>query len=319
MNQFDPYKKLGLSPGATDSEVKKAYHKLARQFHPDKNPEPGSAEKFKEINQAYTQILKGDDPLEEFPEFKEIFKMFGFGSFEDILSGPNGMFSGNVAIGQMMNGIGMMSGNGNMENLFLPRGPTVSTVLNITLEELEKGGKFPVKYTMKVATGKMMKITKSTPMGSVSIVTPEEIVQEFEETIEISSCYDIREPLVFPGLAKGSGRTPGTLEVCLVVAPHELFTRVPGTLDLKTELNISLKEALTGFERGIKLLNGENLKIECCSVVNPYDTKRIVTQGMKMTFKDQSTTGDLILSFKIKFPIILEEKSKQKLKELPDI
>ena len=53
----DPYKVLGLSPGASDEEVKKAYRKLAMQYHPDRNPgDEVAARKMQEINAAYEQI-----------------------------------------------------------------------------------------------------------------------------------------------------------------------------------------------------------------------------------------------------------------------
>ena len=58
----DPYKVLGVSPGATDEEIKKAYRKLSRQYHPDANVgSPNAAmaeEKFKEVQQAYNQIMQ---------------------------------------------------------------------------------------------------------------------------------------------------------------------------------------------------------------------------------------------------------------------
>ena len=53
----DPYKVLGVSPNATDDEIKRAYRQLAKQYHPDKNPgDPVAAKKMQQINAAYEQI-----------------------------------------------------------------------------------------------------------------------------------------------------------------------------------------------------------------------------------------------------------------------
>lgn len=57
----NPYKALGLNPGASDDEVKAAYKKLAKKYHPDlNNSSPYAEARMKEINEAYTQIMKGD-------------------------------------------------------------------------------------------------------------------------------------------------------------------------------------------------------------------------------------------------------------------
>ena len=55
-----PYEILGLSPNASEKDVKSAYRKLAKEFHPDVNKDPGAETKFKEISQAYEDILNFD-------------------------------------------------------------------------------------------------------------------------------------------------------------------------------------------------------------------------------------------------------------------
>lgn len=74
----DPYKVLGLSPNATPEEVKKAYRKLCGQHHPDKG---GDAEKFKEIQAAYSRITEPEKHQQQSP-FGPGFNHSGFG-FQD--------------------------------------------------------------------------------------------------------------------------------------------------------------------------------------------------------------------------------------------
>lgn len=82
---MDPYKVLGLDRSASDSDIKKAYHKLVMQYHPDKNPGNKEAEeKFKEVNNAY-DILKDPDKKQNFDRF---------GSADGMNRAYNGNFNG---------------------------------------------------------------------------------------------------------------------------------------------------------------------------------------------------------------------------------
>jgi len=64
----DFYKILGISKGATDDEIKKAYRKMAVKWHPDKNKSPEAEEKFKDIAMAY-EVLKDKKKRDIYGEF----------------------------------------------------------------------------------------------------------------------------------------------------------------------------------------------------------------------------------------------------------
>jgi len=77
----DYYKILGISKEATKEEIKKAYKKLAKKYHPDLNKEQGSAEKFKEINEA-AAILGDDQKRQQYDQFGSAESPFGKNGFD---------------------------------------------------------------------------------------------------------------------------------------------------------------------------------------------------------------------------------------------
>lgn len=62
MEAISPYKILGILPGASQEEIKKAYRTLARKYHPDVNKEPGAEEQFRKINEAYRVLMNSGFP-----------------------------------------------------------------------------------------------------------------------------------------------------------------------------------------------------------------------------------------------------------------
>ena len=76
--QRDPYDVLGVSKDASADEIKKAYRKLSKKYHPDLNHEPGAEEKFKEVNEAF-DILGDPQKKAQYDQFGAAGAQGGFG------------------------------------------------------------------------------------------------------------------------------------------------------------------------------------------------------------------------------------------------
>lgn len=171
MAQQDPYSVLGVGRNASDVEIKRAFRKKARQYHPDRNPDNDSAEaKFKEVQAAYETIATAKDRAEH-EQQQRMSSMFGSGGgasfggggMDDVFSQ---MFGGGGR-GRGGNPFGSM-GQQPRQRQQRPKGTDIGVSLDLTTQEAEKGGVFSFSFKrLKQNQSGKMEATTTTLRTSV--------------------------------------------------------------------------------------------------------------------------------------------------------
>ena len=156
MAEQDPYRVLGVSKDASDAEIKRAFRKKARQFHPDRNPGDAGAEaKFKQVQAAHEKIGSAE-ARREYDQQQQMANMFGGGrggnpfggmggGFEDVLGQ---MFSGGMGGGRGGNPFGGMGGRPRQpsQRPSRPKGSDIKVSIDISVAEAEQGGTFSFTF-----------------------------------------------------------------------------------------------------------------------------------------------------------------------------
>lgn len=153
-NKRDYYEVLGVSKGASDDEIKKAYRKTAKKYHPDLNPDNPEAEaKFKECNEAY-EVLSDAQKKARYDQFGFAGVDPNYGAGQGGYGGGAGGFGfdGDIDLGDIFSsffggGGGGFGGFGSRNPNAPQRGNDVQTVLTIDFEEAAKGCKKTVDIT----------------------------------------------------------------------------------------------------------------------------------------------------------------------------
>lgn len=274
------YEVLGVSKDASQSEIKRAYMKLAKESHPDRGGDP---EKFKLIAKAY-EILSD-------PEKRELYNRHGEAGAESGGGGPS-----------QEDLMSMFFGGGAKR---APSGPRKS-------EDLE----VPLKVSLEdLYIGKEMKIAVTTTSyekssdGSVMDRAGNRYNKKLDRVlldVTIDKGMNNGQRITFAG--KGN-TVPGSLQgdIVLVVQQkdHDVFQRRGSDLIIKKE--ITLFEALTGPKFIIEHLDGHKVFITSKpgDVISPDSVKQVADEGMPVTGHTQ-VKGVLYVQFDIKFPERLE-------------
>ena len=301
----DYYKTLGVSKSASADEVRKAYRKLARQYHPDVNKKPEAERRFKEINEA-NEVLSDPEKRRRYDQVGPDWARFQNGGgrgqpggFEWVYTGQPG---GRGAAGDagafsdffrtLFGDAGGMSGTFTTEDLFggaaRPRGrrqaagQDVEQQLEIPLTDAYRGTE--AQLEIREAAGKTRRLAVKIPAG-------------------VRDGQRIR--LGGQGGAGANGGPAGDLYLRVRVMPHPLYTRDGD--DLRMELPVALHEALLGAEVVVPTLKGR-VTLRIPPETQNGRTIRLAGQGMP---RANGGHGDLYVTVRAVLPTKLTDEDRE--------
>ena len=155
MTNKDYYNTLGISKDTSKEDIKKAYKRLAKKYHPDINKDPSATEKFKEINEA-AAVLGDDKKRANYDRYGTAEEAFGGGGYD--YRGGSGDFDFGDIFDQFFGGGGMFGGNRRQQKAGPKRGSDLRFEMEITLHEaafgIEKEVTIPKLETCDLCKGK---------------------------------------------------------------------------------------------------------------------------------------------------------------------
>jgi curved DNA-binding protein len=333
MEYRDYYAILGIPRSASQADVKRAYRKLARELHPDRNPGDKAAErKFKDVNEA-NEVLSDPDKRKQYDALGanwEQFQRTGGGRGGADPFGPGGPFAGfgNFgAAGGTGGGPGGMryefrtgtdgGGFSDFFRMFFAGATAGAAAGSATAAGRPAGVRNPGQASGSGTGGgagdgnARHARQPRTEAETQAELTLEEAFHGTSRVVEIDGKrYEVQIPRGTDtgSRVKLSGKGPGggDLVVTVRVRPHALYTRKGA--DLERELPVTLREALLGGEVPVTTLKGRVL------LTIPPGTqsgKTIRLKGQGMPHLRGQDTGDLYVRIKVVLPTVLGEPARQ--------
>ncbi len=289
MDYIDYYKVLGLSKNAGADEIKKAYRKLARQYHPDVNPNNEDAhKKFQQINEA-NEVLSDPEKRKKYDKYG---KDWQHGEAQEKARqqqysqgfGRGQGFSGDFGDEGFSDFFSSMFGNAGRQSRTKYRGQDVSASLQLKLSEV-----FKTHQQTFTINGKNIRI--SIPAGV-----------ENGQVIKLKGYGN-------PGM---NGGPAGDLLITFQISNDTAFRRAGNDLHLNKE--IDLYTALLGGDIVLETLNGK-IKLKVKPETQNNTKIRLKGKGFPV-YKSNDHFGDLFITYQVKLPENLTEKEKELFTEL---
>ncbi|MBY6270575.1 MAG: molecular chaperone DnaJ [Bacillaceae bacterium] len=354
MAKRDYYEILGVDRNATKEEIKKAYRRLSKKYHPDLNKEEGAAEKFKEITEAY-EVLSDDEKRRRYDQYGHADPSQGFSGFGDEDFGGFGGFGGFEDIFDAFFG-----GSTRRSGRNAPRkGADLQYTMTITFEEAVFGKETDIEIPREEdclhchgtgakpgtrpdtcpychGTGQITS-EQATPFGRIvnrrvcyHCNGTGQIIREKCATchgtgrvkrrkkihVKIPAGIDDGQQLRVAGQGERgvNGGPPGDLYIVFHVEPHEFFGRRGN--DIYCEMPITFVQAALGDEIEVPTLYGK-VKIKIPPGTQSHTKFRLRGKGVPNV--RGGGVGDQHVIVKIITPKKLTEKQKQLLREFAEI
>lgn len=290
MKYQDYYQILGVSRDADKSDIKKAYRKLARKYHPDVNSEASAEEKFKQVNEAY-EVLKDSDKRQAYDRFGadwkhgQQFDGSGFGGFQGGGYSGGGFSGGDFSdFFESIFGSGFQQGGASpfQQGPRVHRGADQQLKLDITLEEAFSGGEKTIQFAKTPGSPEMKKLKIRIPKG-------------------VGNGQKIR--LSKQGQASPNGGPPGDLYLEMNILAHRLFRL--------EDRDVILRLPITPWEAA----EGATLKVPTLSGSVELKIRPGIQSGQKMRLKGKgmpgARSGDQFVEIMIQTPPADSSKAKQ--------